>query len=69
VHDTPIVALVGVRLAELTRQSGDAALAVRLLGAADVVRGTPDRSDPDVAKPLASAREILGDQVDAELAG
>ncbi len=66
--DMPVVALAGVKLAELTCRGGDPALAVRLLGAADSIRGTPDRSDRDVAAVLAEARSALGDRVDDELA-
>jgi hypothetical protein len=53
-HDMPVVALVGVKIAELTLASGEPGLAARLLGASDSVRGAPDRSDPDAAALIAS---------------
>jgi predicted ATPase/DNA-binding SARP family transcriptional activator len=67
-HDMPIVAMVGVKLAELVLASGEPALALRLLGAADSVRGAPDLSDPRAAALVAAAGAAVGDGFDSELA-
>ncbi len=66
-HDMPIVALAGVKLAELVLASGQPVLALRLLGAADAIRGTPDLSDPRAAVLISAAREAAG--LEPEAAG
>ena len=66
-HDMPVVAITGVKLAELVLGSGEPALAIRLLGASDSIRGAPDRSDPHAANVISAAREALGTGADREL--
>jgi predicted ATPase/DNA-binding SARP family transcriptional activator/tetratricopeptide (TPR) repeat protein len=66
-NDMPIVAVVGAKLAERVLASGDALLAIRLLGASDSIRGAPDLSDPDAAGVIASARAAAGKAADIEL--
>lgn len=58
--DSPVVALCLVGVADLALRSGQAARAARLLGAADGVRGSADRSVPDVDRITAGARHALG---------
>ncbi|HEX4016404.1 MAG TPA: BTAD domain-containing putative transcriptional regulator [Frankiaceae bacterium] len=65
-HDMPVVALAGVKLAELVLASGQPAVALRLLGATDSIRGAPDLSDPRAAKLISAAQEAGG--LDAEAA-
>jgi hypothetical protein len=48
-------------VADLALRSGEPARAARLLGAADAVRGSIDRSLPDVDRIGAGARAALGD--------
>ncbi|TWJ11703.1 putative ATPase [Stackebrandtia albiflava] len=57
----PFIAQVLIGIADLAVRSGDDAQAVRLLAASDVVRGTIDRSQPDVARITEDTRERLGD--------
>jgi tetratricopeptide (TPR) repeat protein len=59
--DSPIVALTMVGAADLASRCGDPAKAARLLGAADAIRGSRDRSVPDVDRVEAQARTALGD--------
>jgi predicted ATPase len=59
--DFPIMALCLVGVADLALRSGDPAGAARLLGAADAVRGSIDRSVPDVDRIGDEARAALGD--------
>lgn len=59
--DFPVVALCLVGVADLALRSGDPAEAARLLGAADAVRGSIDRSVPDVDRIGDDARAALGD--------
>ena len=59
--DSPIVALTLVGAADLALRCGDPAQAARLLGAADGIRGSTDRSVPDVDRITAAARIALGD--------
>jgi hypothetical protein len=66
-QDMPIVALTGLKLAELVLGSGKPLLAMRLLGASDAVRGTPDLSDPDAAAIIAAARAEAGEAAEREL--
>ncbi len=65
-HDMPVVALIGVKLAELILASGQPLLALRLLGASDSVRGARDLSEPRTPKLVSAAREAAG--LDAEAA-
>jgi hypothetical protein len=58
--DFPVVALCLVGVADLALRSGDPAGAARLLGAADAVRGSIDRSVPDVDRIADEARAALG---------
>jgi predicted ATPase len=59
--DFPIVAMCLIGVADLALRSGEPAEAARLLGAADAVRGSIDRSVPDVDRIAAEARTALGD--------
>jgi tetratricopeptide (TPR) repeat protein len=59
--DFPVVALCLVGVADLALRSGDPGEAARLLGAADAVRGSIDRSVPDVDRIADEARAALGD--------
>jgi predicted ATPase/DNA-binding SARP family transcriptional activator len=59
--DSPIIALTLVGAADLALRSGDPAEAARLLGASVAVRGSVDRSVPDVDRIEAEARAALGD--------
>jgi predicted ATPase len=60
-NDSPVIAMVLVGVADLALRGGDPAEAARLLGAADAVRGSIDRSVPDVDRIEAAARAALGD--------
>jgi hypothetical protein len=53
--------LVLVGVGDLALRSGDPAEAARLLGAADAIRGSTDRSVPDVDRIETEARATLGD--------
>ncbi len=66
-HDMPIVAITGVKLAELVLASGEPLLAARLLGASDAIRGAPDLSDPDAKALIAAACEAEGPAAEREL--
>jgi predicted ATPase len=59
--DSPIIALALVGAADLALRSGDPAEAARLLGASVAVRGSVDRSVPDVDRIEEKARAALGD--------
>ncbi|NUW46846.1 BTAD domain-containing putative transcriptional regulator [Nonomuraea rhodomycinica] len=65
----PALAGVLVGIADLALRQGHHEQAVRLLAASDVVRGTPDRSQPDVARIAERARERLGEAAFAEATG
>jgi multidrug resistance efflux pump len=58
--DAPVIAEVLTGMADVAVRSGDAAGAATMLGAADGVRGTADRSDEDGAWVTAAARAALG---------
>nr|WP_296069523.1 BTAD domain-containing putative transcriptional regulator [uncultured Actinoplanes sp.] len=60
-RDSPVIALCVVGLADLALREGCAARAAYLLGAADAVRGSQDRSVPDVERITSEARAALGD--------
>ncbi|WP_169950539.1 BTAD domain-containing putative transcriptional regulator [Microbispora sp. H11081] len=57
----PAIAEVLIGIADLALRRGDHEQAVRLLGASDGVRGTPNQSHPDVSRIAADARERLGE--------
>ncbi len=67
-RDMPVVAITGVKIAELAAAEGEPALAARLLGASDSVRGAPDLSDPDAPALLATASAAVGELAEIELA-
>ncbi|WP_461032032.1 ATP-binding protein, partial [Streptomyces mayteni] len=50
VQDMPVVARVGVVLSRLCAGRGEPAVAAEVLGAAEALRGTPDRTDRDAAE-------------------
>jgi predicted ATPase/DNA-binding SARP family transcriptional activator len=60
-NDAPVVALTLVGAADLALREGDPARAARLFGASIGVRGSVDRSVPDVARIEREARAALGD--------
>ncbi|MGW4791411.1 BTAD domain-containing putative transcriptional regulator [Nonomuraea sp. NPDC004297] len=62
----PMVAEVLVGIADLALRRGQDELAVRLLAAGDDMRGMPDRSQPDVPRIAAEARDRLGEAAFAE---
>ncbi|MGR6918868.1 BTAD domain-containing putative transcriptional regulator [[Actinomadura] parvosata] len=62
----PQVADVLIGLADLALRQGRYEQAARLLGASDGVRGTPDRTKPDVARIAGGVREHLGENAFAE---
>jgi tetratricopeptide repeat protein len=59
--DFPVVALCLVGVADLALRAGDPAEAARLLGGADAVRGSVDRSVPDADRIAGEARAALGE--------
>ena len=63
--DMPVAALVCVGFASLAWAEGDATLAASRLGAAEAVRGGPDRSHPDIRTLDAALRAALGDDAHA----
>jgi predicted ATPase/DNA-binding SARP family transcriptional activator len=60
-RDSPVIALVLVGVADLAFREGDPERAAFLLGAADAVRGSRDRSVPDAERVTVEARAALGD--------
>ncbi|WP_256862796.1 hypothetical protein [Microbispora sp. GKU 823] len=62
----PTIAEVLVGIADLALRQGDHEQAARLLAASEGVRGTPNRSHPDVSRIAAEARNRLGEAVFAE---
>ncbi|WP_182899673.1 BTAD domain-containing putative transcriptional regulator [Microbispora sp. H10830] len=62
----PAIAEVLIGIADLALRQGDHEQAARLLAASDAVRGTPDRSQPDVSRIAADARNRLGETVFTE---
>jgi predicted ATPase/DNA-binding SARP family transcriptional activator len=60
-RDSPVVASVLAATADLAIRQGDPVRAAFLLGAADAVRGTRDRSDVDAERIAREARDALGD--------
>jgi predicted ATPase len=57
--DSPVIAEVLTGLADVALRRGDAPVAATLLGAAEGVRGTRNRSDDDSARVTAAARAAL----------
>jgi hypothetical protein len=62
----PLIAEVLIGIADLALRQGQYEQAVRLLAASDGVRGTPDRSLPDVSRITADTRNRLGETVFTE---
>jgi hypothetical protein len=62
-----IVSRVLVGVADQAARAGNHEQAARLLGAVAVLRGTPDRSNPDEARVEQQARRHLGEQRFAEV--
>jgi predicted ATPase/DNA-binding SARP family transcriptional activator len=60
--DSPVMAQILVGVADYAVRAGDPERAAMLLGAADAVRGGPDRSMLDTDRIAALAREALGDE-------
>ncbi|GIE04549.1 SARP family transcriptional regulator [Paractinoplanes durhamensis] len=60
-RDAPVIAMVVVGIADLAIREGDPERAAYLLGAADAVRGSEDRTVPDVERLTFEARAALGD--------
>ena len=65
-RDAPVVGHVLTAYADLALHSGEAERAARLLGAAFMVRGGPDRSTVDARRVEQAARERLGEERFAE---
>ena len=55
-----LVAEVAVGVAQLLRLRAEPAEAARVLGAAHALRGAPDTSNPDVARPAEALTARLG---------
>ena len=66
-RDMPVIASVGVTLADIATQSGDAAGAAMMLGAAARVRGADDATAGEVTDLTDRLRAELGDDRFAEL--
>lgn len=62
----PLIAEALIGIADLALRQGQHEQAARLLAASDGVRGTPDRSLPDVSRIAADTRDHLGETVFAE---
>jgi predicted ATPase/DNA-binding SARP family transcriptional activator len=60
-RDAPVIAHCLVGVADLAMREGDPGRAAFLLGAADAVRGSRDRSVPDTERVTFQARAALGD--------
>ncbi len=59
----PMIAQTLIGIADLALLRGEDEQAVRLIAASDVLRGTPDRSQPDAARILEDTRSRLGEDV------
>jgi hypothetical protein len=59
--DSPVLAMVLVGVAALAMHDADPAKAARMLGAAVAVRGSIDKTVPDVDRIEREARAALGD--------
>jgi predicted ATPase/DNA-binding SARP family transcriptional activator len=66
-RDMPVIASVGVTLAELAARSGEPAAAAMMLGAAARLRGADDATAPDIADLTDLIRAELGGPRFAEL--
>ena len=60
-RDSPVIALTLVGVADLALRRGDPRRAASLLGSSDSVRGSLDRSVPDIERITFEARAALGD--------
>jgi predicted ATPase/DNA-binding SARP family transcriptional activator len=60
-NDLPVVALVGLAVSALARHDGAPVDAAEILGAAARLRGSADRTSPDVVVLTARLRDELGD--------
>jgi hypothetical protein len=60
-HDMPIIAVIGVVVADLALAVGLDVTAAEVLGAASALRGTPDPTAPDIARLHIALRDRLGD--------
>jgi predicted ATPase/DNA-binding SARP family transcriptional activator len=60
VRDMPVAAVAAAGFAQVSLAFGDPTRAATVLGTSTALRGTADRSDPDVARVAAAAREALG---------
>ena len=60
-RDQPVIALTLIGMADLVLREGDPERAAYLLGAADAVRGSGDRSAPDIDRITRETRAALGD--------
>ncbi|WP_162641692.1 BTAD domain-containing putative transcriptional regulator [Streptosporangium sp. 'caverna'] len=65
-YHPPLIAEVLIGIADLALRQGQYEQAARLLAASDGVRGTPDRSQPDVSRIAADTRSHLGETVFTE---
>jgi hypothetical protein len=61
-RDKPILAFVAVAAAGLAERQGHPGEAARLLGAAARLRGSHDRSDPNIREVTTRSRAALGEQ-------
>ncbi|MFI6597297.1 AfsR/SARP family transcriptional regulator [Nonomuraea sp. NPDC050536] len=68
VKDMPVLARVGVAVAELRACQGRPVAAAETLGAAEQLRGAPDAGDQDVARIAALLRDRLGQEYDTAYA-
>jgi hypothetical protein len=59
--DLPVVALVGLSVAAVAGHDGAPVDAAEILGAAARLRGSPDRTSPEVVALTARLRDELGD--------
>ena len=60
-RDSPVIAQILVGVADYVLRRGEPARAAMLVGAADAIRGSVDRSVPDLDRIQAEARAALGD--------
>lgn len=59
--DLPIIAAVGVVVAEATVAAGSPSDGAEMLAAAASLRGAEDETDPEIARLTATLHEALGD--------
>lgn len=60
--DMPMAAMMGVGVARLQLGHGNTRRAAQVLGAADALRGAPDRFNPDVVRLVEELRGELGER-------